>query len=111
MASTSWCRSGGAVAWCRFGGGGLFGPDLQNDAGDGQGQGQGQPDDGPRRVTAAMAQCLAIEDSPEDDRAKTATALPDATAGARTPVLRAGCWGASIKECSRTWAATKNATG
>lgn len=63
MALTSWrrCRSGDAVAWCRFDGGGLFGPDLQNDAG----EGQDQPDDGPRRVTAAMAQCLAIEDNPE----------------------------------------------
>jgi hypothetical protein len=66
MASTSWrrCRSGDAVAWCRFGGGGLFGPDLQNDAD----EGQVQPDDGPRRVTAAMAQCLATENGPEDDR-------------------------------------------
>ena len=49
-------------------------------------------------------------DSPEDDLAKTATALLDAIAGARTPVLRADCCGTSVKECSDTWAATKNAT-
>jgi hypothetical protein len=62
-------------------------------------------------MTAAMAQYLAIDDGPEDDRAKAAAALPDAIAGARTPVERTDCCRTSIKECSRTWAATNNATG
>jgi hypothetical protein len=54
-------------------------------------------------MTAAMAQYLAIDDGPEDDRAKAAAALPDAIAGARTPVVRTDCCRTSIKECSRTW--------
>jgi hypothetical protein len=62
-------------------------------------------------MTAAMAQYLAVDDGPADDPAKAAEALPDAIAGARTPVARADCCRTSIKECSRTWAVTKNATG
>jgi hypothetical protein len=54
-------------------------------------------------MTAAMAQYLAIDDGPEDDRAKAAAALPDAIAGARTPVVRTDCCRTSIKECFRTW--------
>jgi hypothetical protein len=54
-------------------------------------------------MTAAMAQYLAIDDGPEDDRTKAAAALPDAIAGARTPVVRTDCCRTSIKECSRTW--------
>lgn len=86
-ASWSWHRSGDAVAWCRLGGGGSFGPGQQKDADDSQRQ-----PDGRRHVTAAMAQCLAVDDSPEDDPGEQVTALLDAIAGARTPVLRADCW-------------------